>query len=316
MAGFEDPIILLFLISIPIIFIGYNYVLKKKRKEAMKFSHIGFIKTALGDSKKLKRTNLLFYMTLTILILMIIGFSNPHMPLEQAKEGVNVCLVIDISGSMQATDYEPNRLEAAKKSAEILLNSLKEKDHVGIVTFETGATTAAYLSPYKEKVKEKLESIEVKEGQTALGDGLALGIDMASSIPNKKKVVILLSDGVNNAGVISPEEAVQFANVNTIQVYCIGMGSEGKVILGYDWFGNPQYAELDEETLQTIAKETGGKYYKSVNSQTLDDIYSNISQEIEREQEETNIKDWFFLSALIVFLIQMYFRYGKGRIIQ
>jgi Ca-activated chloride channel family protein len=139
---------------------------------------------------------------------------------------------------------------------------------------------------------------------------------MASSIPNKKKVVILLSDGVNNAGVISPGEAVQFANVNKIQVYTIGMGSEGRVILGYDWFGNPQYAELDEETLQTIAQDTGGMYYKSVDSQTLDNIYSNISQEIEREQEETNIKDWFFLSAIVVFLIQIYLRYGKRRIIQ
>jgi Ca-activated chloride channel family protein len=247
---------------------------------------------------------------------MIIGFSNPHIPLEQTKEGVNVVLVIDISGSMQATDYEPNRLESAKNSAEILLNSLKEKDHVGIVTFESGATTAAYLSPYKERVKEKLESIEVKEGQTAIGDGLALGIDMASSIPNKKKVVILLSDGVNNAGVISPVEAIQFANVNKIQVFTIGMGSEGRVILGYDWFGNPQYAELDEETLRTIAQDTGGMYYKSVDSQTLDNIYSSISQEIEREQEETNIKDWFFLSALFIFLIQIYLRYGKRRIIQ
>jgi len=316
MAGFEDPIILMFLASIPIIFFGYIKILKKKRREAMKFSHIGFIKTALGDNKKSKRNDQLFYLTLTVLILMIIGFSNPHIPLEQTKEGVNVVLVIDISGSMQATDYEPNRLESAKNSAEILLNSLKEKDHVGIVTFESGATTAAYLSPYKERVKEKLDSIEVKEGQTAIGDGLTLGIDMASSIPNKKKVVILLSDGVNNAGVISPAEAVQFANVNKIQVYTIGMGSEGRVILGYDWFGNPQYAELDEETLQTIAQDTGGMYYKSVDSQTLDNIYSNISQEIEREQEETNIKDWFFVSALVVFLIQIYFRYGKRRIIQ
>jgi Ca-activated chloride channel family protein len=316
MPGFEDPLILISLISIPIIFILYKQILKKKRKEAMKFSHIGFIKTALGDTKKSKKSDKLFYLTIIVLILMIIGFSNPHIPIEQTKEGVNVVLVIDISGSMQATDYEPNRLEAAKNSAEILLNSLKEKDHVGIVTFETGATTAAYLSPYKEKVRDKLKSIQAKEGRTAVGDGLALGIDMASSIPNKKKVVILLSDGVNNAGVITPAEAIEFANVNNIQVYSIGLGSDGKVIIGYDWFGNPQYAELDEETLKTIAQQTDGAYYKSINTETLDEIYSNIGQEIERELEETNIKDWFFLAALSVFLVQIYLRYGKRRIIQ
>ena len=139
---------------------------------------------------------------------------------------------------------------------------------------------------------------------------------MVASIPNKKKVVILLSDGVNNAGVITPEEAINFAKANNIQVYSIGMGSEEKVVLGYDFFGNPQYAELDEETLKNIAQQTGGKYFKSVDKNTLDDIYGDISQEIERELEETNVKDWFFIGALFIFVIQLYLRYGKMRIIQ
>ena len=316
MPGFDDPIILIFLISIPILYIFYKNITKKKRNEAIKFSHIGFIKSALGNKKKSKRNEILFLLSLLVICLMTIGFANPHIPLEQTKEGVNVVLTIDISGSMNAEDYQPTRLEAAKRSAEILLDSLKPKDNAGIVTFESGATTAAYLSPYKDKVIEKLRNIASKEGKTAIGDGLGLAIDMASSIPNKKRVVILLSDGVNNAGVISPEEAIQFANLNNIQVFTIGMGSEGKVILGYDWFGNPQYAELDEETLQNIASKTGGEYFKSVNTQTLDEIYSKISGEIKREQEETNIKEWFFISALAILFIQLYLRYGRGRIIQ
>jgi len=316
MAGFYDPLVLLFLLALPFLFIGYKKILAKRKKDAITFSHLGFIKSALGNKKKAKRNELLFYLSLLIVVLMIVGFANPHIPLEQVKEGVNVVLVIDISGSMQATDYQPNRLEAAKSSAEILLHSLKEKDHVGIVTFESGVTTAAYLSPYIDKVIEKLHSIQPREGKTAIGDGLSLGIDMATSIPNKKKVVILLSDGVNNAGVITPQEAIAFAKVNNIQVYSIGMGSEEPVILGYDFFGNPQYAELDEETLQNIAQQTGGKYFKSVDTQTLDDIYGGIGQDIEREKEETNIKDWFFVSAFVVFLIELYLQYGRGRIIQ
>jgi len=236
MAGFDDPLVLLFLIAIPFIFIGYKKIIVKKRKDAIKFSHLGFIKSALGNKKKSKRNEIIFYMSLLIIIFMIVGFANPHLPLEQVREGVNVVLVIDISGSMQATDYQPSRLEAAKSSAEILLNSLKQKDHVGIVTFESGVTTAAYLSPYIDKVVEKLRSIAPRDGKTAIGDGLSLGIDMATSIPNKKKVVILLSDGVNNAGVISPDEAIEFAKANSIQVYSIGMGSEERVILGYDFF--------------------------------------------------------------------------------
>lgn len=316
MVGFDDPLFLIFLFVLPILYIIYRQMLAKRKKAAMKFSNLGFIKTALGDKKKSHRSELLFFLTLLSLSLMIIGLANPHIPLEQTKEGVNVVLVIDISGSMQATDYNPSRIEAAKSSAELLLESLKEKDHAGIITFESGATTAAYLSPYKENVIDKLRSIVAKDGKTAIGDGLALGIDMASSIPNKKKVVILLSDGVNNAGVISPEEAIQFAVLEEIQVYTIGMGSDGKVVLGHDWMGNPVYAELDEATLQMIASETGGEYFKSVNTDTLDSIYENIGENLERELEETNIKDWFFFAAIITLFIQFYLRYGKGRIIQ
>jgi len=316
MAGFELPFVLFFLFLLPVLFYFYKDITKKKKKEAIKFSNLMFIKSVLGNKKKSYRSDILFYLSLLIIALMIIGFANPHIPLKQAKEGVNVVLVMDVSGSMQATDYKPSRIEAAKKSAEILLKSLKPKDDAGIVIFESGATTAAYLSPYKEKVIEKLRSITPKEGRTAIGDGLSLGIDMATSIPNKKKVVILLSDGVNNAGVISPSEAIQFAKANKIQVYTIGMGSDGKIVLGYDWFGNPQYAELDEQTLKAIAQETGGKYFKSVDDKTLNEVYQNIGKDIKREKEETNIKDWFFLAALVVLFIQEYLRYGKGRIIQ
>jgi len=316
MAGFSNPWVLLFLAFLPLLFYIYNEIKKKKKNEAIKFSNISFIKSALGNLKKSRRNDILFYLSLGIIALMVIGFANPHIPLEQTKEGVNVVLVLDVSGSMQATDYQPNRLEAAKKSSEILIESLKEKDHAGIVIFESGATTAAYLSPYKEKVLDKLRSITLREGQTAIGDGLSMGVDMASSIPNKKKVVILLSDGVNNAGVISPEEAIQFSKQNKIQVYTVGMGSEEPVILGYDWFGRAQYAELDEETLKKIATETGGKYFKSVDKNTLDRIYKNIGQDIKREKEETNIKEWFFFSALMLFLIELYLRYGGKRVIQ
>ncbi|MCK4884353.1 MAG: VWA domain-containing protein, partial [Candidatus Diapherotrites archaeon] len=172
------------------------------------------------------------------------------------------------------------------------------------------------LSPFKDKVIEKLENISQRNGGTAIGDGLSLGIDMALSIPNKKKVVIFLSDGVNNSGVISPDEAIEFAKSNKIQVYSIGLGSTDPVIFGYDFFGNPQYAELDEDTLKMIAKKTNGKYFKSIDSETLNQVYENISEEIEREEEETNIKEWFFLAALCVFLIQLYMRYGGKRIIQ
>ena len=313
-SGFSEPARLLLLLAIPVIYYAYMIHQREKRAAALKFSNLSIIKEA-SDKKTSMRRDLPFYILLIAIVFLMLGLADPHIPLKQAKEGVNVVLVIDDSGSMQATDYTPTRLEAAKRSAAILVRNLDPKDNVGIVVFESGATTAAYLTPYKDKALEKLKAIEPREGKTAIGDGLALAIDMATSIPNKKKVVILLSDGVNNAGVVSPAEAVQFAKTENIQVNTIGMGSNEPVVLGYDFFGRPQYAELDEATLRSIATETGGRYYKSVDDETLDEIYSGISQKIERVREETSIKDWFFGAALVVLLVYLYVIYGRYRIV-
>lgn len=311
---FETPIALFALLLIPFILYFYNIYRKKKKSSSIKFSSLGIIKQALSKKTNIRAHIPFILITLSILFI-IVGLSNPHIPLKTLKKGVNVVLVIDDSGSMSAKDYTPTRLEAAKQAAQILIESLNPKDNIGIVIFESGATTAAYLTPFKDKALSKLKAIQQKEGSTAIGDGLALAIDMATAIPNKKKVIILLSDGVNNAGVISPQEAVQFAKLNKIQVHTIGMGSEEPVILGYDFFGNPQYAQLDENTLKQIAQETGGKYSKSVDTDTLNNIYKNISQDIEREWEHTSIAIWFYILALITLIINIYIIYGRYRII-
>lgn len=316
MTGFYHPEWLIALIILPCLYYYYDYQTKRKKQEAIVFSHIGFLKSALHGSTQSSRPRTLLLLILAAIGCIIIGLADPHIPLEQTKEGVSVVLVLDVSGSMQATDYQPTRLESSKRSAEILLRSLDAKDYAGIITFESGATSAAYLSPDKDRVIRKLQAIEPKEGATAIGDGLALGIDMAESLPNQKKVVILLSDGVNNAGVIHPEQAAGFARDKGIQVFTIGMGSDSPVVLGYDWFGNPQYATLDEAMLQQIAASTDGRYYKSVDDRTLSEIYSNLNKEIVREKEETSIRDWFFIAALILMSGEIFLRYGRRRIIQ
>ncbi len=309
--NFSNPLFLLGLLLVPLILFLYMSYMKKKRSAALKFSSLGLI----GRKNHEVRYHLPFAILLISIMLIILGLSDPLIPLKTEKGGVNVILVIDDSGSMSASDYPPTRLEAAKSSAEILIKSLKLNDNVGIVVFESGVTTAAYLTPFKDKAIEKLRSISQKQGATAIGDGLSMAVDMATSIPNKRKVIILMSDGVNNAGVISPQEAVKFAVSKKIQVTTVALGSSQPVVLGYDFFGNPQYADLDEKTLQWIAEQTGGRYYKSVDKNTLDEIYRNIGNDIQREYEDTSIKDWFFISALVLLLLNAYIIYGKFRIV-
>ena len=321
--SFGEPWVLLFLGIIPLLYYFYRIYCKKRKEAALKFSTFSIVKEASVSTTSNNRTkrstkfraHLPFIILIIAMALIIVGLADPMIPLNRAKKGVNVVLAIDDSGSMQATDYKPTRLEAAKAAAKTLIKSLKPKDNVGIIIFESGATTACYLTPFKDKAIEKLEAIEPRTGRTAIGDGLTLAIDMATSIPNKKKVVILLSDGVNNSGVVSLQEAIQFAKTKGVQVYTVGLGSEKPVVIGYDLFGNPQYAELDEQTLKKIAADTGGKYYKSVNEKTLDEIYARISRHIKREWEETSIKDWFFIATLIMLLLNIYIIYGKYRVV-
>ncbi len=312
--NFLNPYWLIGLMFLPLIYLIHYYANKKKKAAAIKFSNLGLIKSAIG--KKSKRHLWLFILYMTILGLLVLALSDPTLPLKQTKKGVNVVLAIDVSGSMLANDYEPTRLEAAKRSAEMLLEELKPNDYSGLVIFESGATTAAYLSPLKDRVIEKLRNIAPKEGRTAIGDGLSLAIDMAISVPNKKNVVILLSDGVSNAGVISPAESIAFAKSNDIKVFTIGMGSEEPVVLGHDWYGRPQYAELDEETLKAIAAETDGEYFKSVDGETLEGIYSQLAKKIKREKEEVSVKNHILVIILFLLIFEFYLRYGKGRIIQ
>ena len=313
---FFNPEYLILLAVIPIIYYLYNKSVKKKKKLAMQFSSLHVVREAMQSSSHQPKNidRILFAINVAVILLLIVALADPHIPLKQEKKGVNVVLVIDVSGSMQANDYQPTRLEAAKKSASTLIDGLSANDYVGIVTFSAGATTVSYLSPLKDRAKEKLAAIS-PQSQTAIGDGLSLGVDMATSIPNKKKVIVLLSDGVNNAGVISPDEAAKFAKDNKIQVYTVGIGSK-QAIMGYDPFGNPQYADLDEATLQKIARDTEGEYYKSVDSKTLEEIYSRLSEKIDTEEEDTSIKDWFVALALLFAIGGIYQKYEKYPVIQ
>jgi Ca-activated chloride channel family protein len=215
---------------------------------------------------------------------------------------------------MAATDYEPTRLDAAKRAIISLVTKTGETNNVGVVLFETGAGTISYLTPVKQKTLDSISSIQQGTGATAIGDGLSLGIDMVSSILDKKRVIILLSDGIHNSGLVSPEQATQYAILNNVQVHTIGIGSNEPVYLRDDIYGDPQYAELDEQTLQQIASSTGGNYFKSLDEEALNEILLELNTDLEYETELSTIRDWFIGSAIIILLIDIYIIYGRFRI--
>ncbi len=311
--SFEEPLWLIGLCLVPAILVYNRYYSKRKYRQVLAFSKLATAKAAAANAKPGRIHRVAFWFGLIAIALIFAGLAGPQIPLEETKDGVNVVLALDVSGSMQATDYLPDRITAAKTASEDLIRQLDPKDYVGIVTFDSGAATAAYLSPDRQRVVEKLQYVDAKDGSTAIGDGLALAVDMAQSIPNRKCVVILLSDGDSNAGYVSPAAASEFAKERGVQVFTVAMGSEEPVLVGYDWANNPEYASVNEELLQEIARTTGGAYFRSVDAGTLDEIYANLGDAIVREQEQTSVGWVFFLTAAALLTAEYCIRYGRRR---
>jgi Ca-activated chloride channel homolog len=232
------------------------------------------------------------------------------MRLSGEKEGVNVVLVIDSSGSMLAQDFKPNRIESAKKSAIKFIEELETKDNVGVVSFSDSTRIVSFLTNDKKKVIDKINSIKSRGG-TAIGDGLAMGIDMVISILNKKKLVIFLSDGKQTTGQISINDAILYGNSENVVVYTIGVGSNENVVLGYDWYGRPQYAELDESSLKMIAENTNGEYFRATDSISLNEIYKKLPEKIKKEKELQSISIWFVWLSISLIFSSFMLKYSK-----
>jgi len=310
--GFINALFLFLLIPL-LIFTYHRYNLNKK-ESILKFSSLKVIKKT--DVKKhVIRKHLPFVLVIIILSLTIIALANPQIATAGVQKGINLGIVLDGSESMAASDYKPTRLEAAKNAANSLVEKTSGKNNVGVVLFETGASTISYLTPVKERTLNSISLIRQGNGATAIGDGLSLGVDMVSAILDKKRTIVLLSDGIQNSGLVSIEQATQYAIINNVQVHTIGIGSEKPVYIRDDIYGEPQYAELDEDALKNISNSTGGSYFKSLDEQTLNEIVLELSSNIEYETELSTIRDWFIGSAIGLILLNMYIIYGKYRII-
>ena len=309
--GFINALFLFLLIPV-LVFIYYKYNSNKK-ESILKFSTLKIIKKA-NTKNNLIRKHIPFLLIIIVLSLIIIALANPQIVTMGSEKGINLGIVLDGSESMAATDYEPTRLDAAKRAITSLVTKTSETNNVGVVLFETGAGTISYLTPVKQKTLDSISSIEQGTGATAIGDGLSLGIDMVSSILDKKRVIILLSDGIHNSGLVLPEQATQYAILNNVQVHTIGIGSNEPVYLRDDIYGEPQYVELDEQALQKISSSTGGMYFKSLDDKTLNQILLELNANLEYEKELSTIRDWFIGSAIIILLIDIYIIYGRFRI--
>ncbi len=240
---------------------------------------------------------------------------------NMTREGIDMVLTMDLSGSMLSKDFKPNRLESAKDVAMEFVDS-RPFDRIGVVAYEGEAFTSVPITTDHIVVKNGLGQLNTGQlqGGTAIGTGLATAVNRLKGSEAESKVVVLLTDGENNAGQIEPRDAAQLAELNGIRVYTIGVGTIGKAkspvaILPngnykYDWVD----VKIDEVTLQEIASATGGRYFRATNEDKLEEIYREIDSlertqfNVLRYQRKTEANGTWVLLALVALVTEFVLR--------
>lgn len=233
------------------------------------------------------------------LVLLLIALARPQRTNEQVEqwsEGIDIALVIDISESMQIEDFKPNRLEAAKRTARTFIEG-RQQDRIGLVIFSGDAYSLSPLTTDYELlykfIDEEIDFGKIENRGTAIGSAIAVGTNRMRESDAASKVMILLSDGDNTAGNIDPITAAELAAAYDIKIYTIGIGKEGKVPFGKDFFGRPNYVEntLDETTLRDIARIGSGQFYRVSDDQALVNVFGLIDEYEKAEIKETRYKN-------------------------
>jgi Ca-activated chloride channel family protein len=288
---FANPKLLWLLLLVPLAILWY--ILRHKKQEAsVRFSDMkGF--TQLPKTWKAYLRHLLFALKMAALALLIVALARPQSASTNSKsniEGIDIVMAMDVSGSMLARDLKPDRLTAAKNVASDFVEG-RPGDRMGLVIFSGETFTQVPLTTDHAVMLNMLG--EMKNGLiddgTAIGDGLATAISRLKDSEAISKVIILLTDGLNNAGSVDPYTAGEMAKLFGIRVYTIGVGSYGTAPYPVQTpFGTQiqqMKVEIDEKLLTQIANMTGGKYFRATSNQKLDEVYQEIDK-LERSKIE------------------------------
>ena len=307
----ENPLVLYFILLIPLLFL-LRYLFRLGRRQKLDVAlHKGQLKW--------HPISLLRYIPPVLLGLalafMCVALARPQRTneeVEQWSEGIDIMMTLDISESMKIEDFKPNRLEAAKEVAREFVRG-RFQDRIGMVIFSGEAYSLAPLTTDYQLLNEYIDDLNfsmIEVGGTAIGSALAVATNRMREAETKSKVLILLSDGENNAGNIDPITAAKLAHAYGIKIYTIAVGKEGRVPFGRDMFGNINYVEneLDETTLREIARIGNGRFYRAANRQALDEVFDEIDRLEKAEIKETRYKDTtdfydIYLSWAIAFFI-------------
>ena len=320
---FVDPGFLFLLGLLPIVGIWYFLSLRDQR--------IRLTVSSLEPVRKLRSLRTIFYPYLPFLragsfALIVLALARPQLTLKEEEvkaEGIDIVLVMDISSSMLAQDFKPDRLEVSKQVAKEFIDK-REFDRIGLVVFAGESFTQCPLTSDHRVVKDFLDGLQcgLLEDGTAIGMGLASAVNRLKDSEAKSKVVILLTDGVNNSGYIKPATAAEIAQKLETKVYTIGVGTRGQALSPVSRRSDGRYifgmatVEIDERLLNQIAEMTNGQYYRATDAQSLENIYDQIDALEKTEMEVTVFRRYsdeyrgFLFAGLVFLFVEILLRFS------
>lgn len=301
--------------------IAWLFWKRNQQTASLKMSSLEGFGTSNSIATKLKP--ILNILRLLALSSLIVAMARPRTVdvsnRTKTTKGIDIVLAIDVSGSMLAKDLKPNRMEALKRVATDFVDE-RPNDRIGLVVYAAESYTKTPVTSDKAVIQDAIKSIKydnVLQDGTGIGMGLATAINRLKDSKAKSKVVILLTDGVNNAGFIEPETASDMAQQYGIKVYTIGIGTNGMAEFPYAIAPNGQFlfqmmkVEIDEKLMRSIAKNTGGKYFRATSNDKLAQIYNEINKLETTEIEELKFYDYdekyrpFALLAGVLLLLEL-----------
>jgi len=319
---FAHPAYFGLLALLPVMIYWY-YAKQQKKQVAMDMSSLQGLK-GLPVSWKVRFRPLLLILRLLAFTALVVALARPQTSNTSESidsEGIDIVLGIDISGSMLAEDLQPNRLEAAKKVANDFVDR-RISDRIGLVIFSGESFTQCPITTDHAVLKNQIAAIKsgMLQDGTAIGMGLATAVDRLRNSKAKSKVIILLTDGVNNVGLIDPLTALEIAKAFKTRVYTVGVGTIGKAPFPMTMpDGSIQMAmqdvQLDEPLMKKISSETGGKYFRATNNRDLENIYGEIDKLEKTKVEITSYRRFaehffpFAILALACILLEVVLRY-------
>ena len=284
-----------FLLLIP--FIIYLFIIKKN-KTTLKFSSVKLLISS-GFKKTYKHLLGKYIICLSFIIL-VVALARPQKVNESdviEQSGIDIAMALDVSGSMESVDFKPNRLSVAKETIDNFIDE-RSSDRLALVIFAGTAYTRIPLTLDHSILKQSLKDItteSVNKDGTAVGMAISVALNRLKKSDSESKIMILVTDGDNNAGTINPTTATELATELGIKIYTIGVGTDNAIYETINIFGQKTYQRgeggLNEELLQEIANNTGGQYYRAKDSETLNKVFKTIN-----DMEKTNFDEDDYIS--------------------